>query len=221
MPECGEPLLVSDGRSNHGVFTMCAVATSPRITPEEYLALPDRERFELVDGHLIEVNVNPLSSWVGGRLHRFLDTYVDAHQLGWAWPADNLYRCFPKNPGKVRKPDVSFIRRERMTAEQMIAGIIAIAPDLAAEVVSPNDLALEVDEKVADYLEAGVLLVWVVNPLLRTIRIHRADGSIAGLTEREPLSGEDVVPGFSCPVASLFPAEAALPSNGAAAQAAP
>ena len=196
---------------------MCAVATSAPITPEEYLALPDRERFELIDGQLIEVNASSLSSWVGGRLHRFLDTHVDTHQLGWVWPADNLYRCFPKTPAKVRKPDVSFIRRERMTAELMTAGLITIAPDLAAEVVSPNDLAIEIDEKVADYLEAGVLLVWVVNPLLRTVRIHRADGSLSGLTERDSLSGEDVVPGFSCPVAGLFPPQAALPPNGTVA----
>lgn len=201
---------------------MGAVADTSRITLEDYLALPDHERFELVDGQLVEVNVSALSSWVGGRLHRYLDVYVDAHQLGWVWPADNLYRCFPWDPGKVRKPDVSFIRRDRITPEAMTEGVITLAPDLVAEVVSPNDLAVDVDERVKDYLDAGVPLVWVVNPVLRTIRVHRADGSLTGLTERDELSGENIVPGFACPVAALFPtqtaaapADTARPGNGA------
>ena len=93
-----------------------------------------------------------------------------------------------------------------------------IPPDLVVEVVSPNDLAYEIDEKVQEYLDAGVQLVWVVNPALRTVRIYRADGTISGLHESDELSGENIVPGFHCPIANLFPPRpAAAPSLSAKA----
>ncbi|MDR3636491.1 MAG: Uma2 family endonuclease [Isosphaeraceae bacterium] len=189
------------------------MASTPRITPEEYLALPDHDRFELVDGHLVEVNMSKESSWVGGELYGRLRDVVKRSDLGYVWPADNLYRCFPSDPAQIRKPDVSFIRRERMNWDQPDEGFVGIAPDLVAEVVSPNDLAYEIDEKVEDYLEAGVRLVWVVHPLLRMIRVHRADGSITVLSERENLTGEDVILGFVCPVAALFPTTTKTPSQ--------
>ena len=77
--------------------------------------MPDGKNYELVDGHLVERNMSQLSSWVAGQLYRFarhaLSTKID---LGWAWPADLGYECFPDRPDKVRKPDVSFIRIERL-----------------------------------------------------------------------------------------------------------
>jgi Uma2 family endonuclease len=79
-----------------------------------------------------------------------------------------------------------------------------IPPDLVVEVLSPRDIATELDQKVEEFLRAGVRLVWVVNPDTRTVRIHRLDGSISGLHETDELSGEDVLPGFACPVAALF-----------------
>lgn len=184
---------------------MSAVASTPRITPEQYLALPDHDRFELVDGQLVEVDMSKESSWVGGELYGRLRDWVKPSNVGFVWPADNLYCCFPTDPGGVRKPDVSFIRRERVNWDEPDEGVLTIAPDLVAEVVSPNDLAYHVDRKVQEYLAAGVRLVWVVHPQLRMVRVHRADGSVAVLTERDDLSGEDVVLGFVCPVAALFP----------------
>ncbi len=174
-------------------------------TPADLLAKPDAEGYELVDGRLVERNVGVLSSWVGGRLHRFIDVFIDEQDLGWAWPGDQGYECYLDSPGKVRKPDVSFIRLERMPQGPTSEGYITIPPDLAVEVLSPNDLAYEVENKVVEYLAAGVLLVWVINPETRTIHIHRHDGSVGWLREEDELSGEDVLPGFRCPVSSLFP----------------
>src|SRR6516164_2607030 len=94
--------------------------------------------------------------------------------LGWVFPEGTSYQCFSDAPGKVRKPDVSFIRLERLSAEEAAArGHARIAPELAVEVVSPNDLYEEVDEKVEEWLAAGVQLVWVVSPRLRTVTVHR------------------------------------------------
>ncbi len=174
-------------------------------TPEDLLAMPDRKRYELVDGQLVERNMSALSSWVGGRLHRFIDIFAEERRLGWAWPADQGYTCFPDAPGKLRFPDVSFVSKSRMPEGPTSKGYIHVAPDLAVEVVSPNDLDYDVDRKVVEYLDAGVALVWVVKPDARTVLIYRRDGSISGLRDDGELSGEDVLPGFRCRVASIFP----------------
>ena len=112
---------------------------------------------------------------------------------------------------KVRKPDVSFIAAARMTAEQWNEGFSKLAPDLAVEVLSPNELAIDVDWKLQDYLAAGVRLVWIINPETRIVRIHRQDRSVAEVHAGEELDGEDVVPGFRAPVAELFPPKTAAP----------
>jgi Uma2 family endonuclease len=76
-----------------------------------------------------------------------------------------------------------------------------MAPDLAVEVLSPDDRPGEVLEKVADWLKAGCRLVWVVDPERRLARIYRADGSETHITHEGSLDGEDVLPGFRQPLA--------------------
>jgi Uma2 family endonuclease len=188
---------------------MNIVATKQRCTPEDLLAMPDGDKYELVNGELVERNMGWNSSWVGGRLFFYLTAFLEANPIGRAAPADASYQCYPDAPGKVRRPDVSFIRANRLPAEQDREGHCRIAPDLVVEVASPNDLYYEVEDKVAEYLAAGVRLVWVVNPPTRTIRIHRADGTQGYLREADELNGEDVVPGFRCRGAALFAAPAA------------
>lgn len=185
---------------------MNAVATrTPTVTPEDLLARPDEKDYELVDGQLMERPMSSLSSWVGGQLFRRLDDFVMGNALGFVWPDGNGFRCFPDDPGRVRKPDVSFIGRDRFSVDQLAEGYVPVAPDLVAEVISPNDLATDLEAKVREYLTAGVRLVWVIDPLARTARVHRPDGSAAWLREGDDLSGEDVVPGFRCPLGALFP----------------
>jgi Uma2 family endonuclease len=101
---------------------------------------------------------------------------------------------------------VSFIRLDRYPVKRLSnEGFITIPPDLAVEVISPNDLASELDEKLEEYLRAGVRLIWVINPQTRTLQIFRADRSGSRLHETDELLGEDVVPGFCCPVRALIP----------------
>jgi Uma2 family endonuclease len=142
---------------------------------------------------------------VGGKTYRAVDDFVSKHQFGWAFPADLGYVCFPSAPGKVRRPDVSLIRKERLPEGPTSEGYMYIPPDLAVEVISPNDLAYEVDQKVVEYLDAGVPLVWVINPEARTVRVHRQIRSMGWLREDDELSGEDVLPAFRCRVSKLFP----------------
>jgi Uma2 family endonuclease len=186
-----------------------STAVEKTYTPEDLLAMPDRKKYELVAGHLVERPMSRLSSWVGGQVYTLLNIFVAERQSGWVWPADQGYACYPDAPGKVRFPDVSFIRKERLPDALTSEGYTHIPPDLAVEVLSPNELAYEVENKVLEYLNAGVALVWVINPEARTVYIHRGDGSVGWLREEDELSGEDVVPGFRCHVAVLFPAKPA------------
>jgi Uma2 family endonuclease len=195
---------------------MSTVETPTLYTPEDLLEMPDGDLYELVDGQLVERNMGMWSSYVGSRLLRLLGNFCEDHFHGWLLGPDASYQCFPNRPRLVRKPDVSFIRLGRLPDERAPEGHIRIAPDLAVEVISPKDLAYEIDERVADFLGAGTRLVWVVNPVRRTILIYRADGSIAGVREGGGLDGEDVLPGFRCPVALLFVTPAPPTAGGTA-----
>jgi len=184
---------------------MSTAAPMARITPEDLLAMPDEKSYELVGGQLVERKMGLESSWVGGRLLVRLGRFCEEHALGWVFNADNGYECFAHDPGLVRRPDVSFIRFGRLPGEVLPKGWAKIPPDLAVEAISPNDTAYELDEKLEDYQKAGVPLVWVINPNSRTVRIHRGDGSVGYLHESGELSGEDIIPGFRCPVRELLP----------------
>ena len=89
---------------------MGALADKTVRAPEDLLAMPDEKSYELIDGELVERNMGVLSSWVGGRLYRRLDEFVEDQKLGWVFPADAGFQCFPGSPRTVRKTDVSFIR---------------------------------------------------------------------------------------------------------------
>ena len=119
-----------------------------------------------------------------------------------------LMHLIGDDPDKVRKPDVSFIRAGRLPNDRAPAGWVHIPPDLAVEVLSPGDTAYEVDEKLREYQSVGVLLIWVVNPKTKTVRIHRPQGDPLGpisiLSESDTITGERVLEGFTCPVAEFF-----------------
>ena len=184
---------------------MSSVIERTEITPEELLALPDSKNYELVGGELRERAMGVLTSAVAIRVSSRLFNHVDANQLGNVFDAENGYQCFPDSPKTVRRPDVSFISIERLKNEELGDGWAKIVPDLVVEVLSPNDLIYEVEAKLAEYRRVGVPLIWIVAPPTRSVRVIRRDRSIAEFDAGDILSGEDVVPGFSCRVVDLFP----------------
>jgi Uma2 family endonuclease len=192
---------------------MNLLVPQPTYTADDLLTLPEGDRFELVDGRLVEKDMGARSSHVGGELAYLLKVFNHTNPVGWVLPADASYQFLPDRPNLVRKPDVSFIRLGRLANEELPTGHIRLAPDLAVEVVSPNDLYYEVEEKVREYRQAGVRLVWIVTPPSRSVLVRRLDGTIAEVHEGDELSGEDVVPGFRCRVADIFhvPARAQQP----------
>jgi len=192
---------------------MNLLATKTRYTPEDLLAIPDSDRFELVDGKLVERDMGSESSWVAGELFFRLRAFCGEWKLGWVWPADNGYQCFPGSPNTVRKPDVSFISLGRLPGERPSEGWEQIPPDLAVEVLSPNELASKINRKVQEYRRANVRLVWIIDPDTRTARIHRPDRSATDLEVDDELTGEDVLPGFRCLLRELFPAPRRTPEE--------
>jgi Uma2 family endonuclease len=175
-----------------------------RYTPEDLLTMRDSDNYELVDGQLVERYSGGWASYVAGQTFGLLHEFCMAHHLGWVFPGGATYHCFPDAPATVRRPSVSLVLLGRFPKEELPEGHILIAPDLAAEVVSPLDKVYELDRRVAEYLRAGVRLVWVVNPKACTVRICRPDGSGTTLQAANELTGEDVLPGFRCRVADLF-----------------
>ncbi len=184
---------------------MSATLEKTHVTLEELLASDDAGRFEIVDGQLVEVHVSNLSTLVSSNIMGLLYSHCKSQPIGKALDANAYYQCFGDDGKRARKPDVSFITRERLPATWLEDGYFVIPPDLAVEVISENDTVPEVRRKVEEYLRAGVKLVWEVEPETRTMLIHRQDGTRQMLHDHDTLSGENVVPGFACQVAEFLP----------------
>lgn len=177
------------------------------LSASELLTMPDRDRFELVNGKLVERNKGWESEYIGFKLRNLLFAHCEQNGLGYVSGSNASYQCFeesfPDDPERVRKPDVSFIAIDRMP-EELPEGHCELVPDLAVEVISPNDRYREVEAKIGDYLSAGVRLVWVVDPDRKLVRIHRADGTVEDLQGDDLLTGEEVIPQFQCRVSDIF-----------------
>jgi Uma2 family endonuclease len=174
------------------------------IRLEDSPEVPDKNGFELINGEWVEKIMGGQAGRVAAVVNRRVDHYADAHTQGLFFASDTGYQIFPHKPSRVRKPDGSFIRRGRLPDDKPPRGHVRIPPDLAIEVISPNDLAEDIEERVTDFLEAGTTLMWVLYPSTRTVHVFRQGTGCSRLTASDELSGEDVLPGFVCRVAELF-----------------
>lgn len=138
------------------------------------------------------------------RVARRLADFVRENRLGDVTGARTGFHT-GRDPDTVRAPDVGFVRSERVPTEP-IKGYFQGAPDLAVEVLSPDDRAGEVLAKVRDWLAAGCRRVWVVDPRTRTVSVHRSRSEVAVLSESDTLTDEELLSGFGLPVAELFTA---------------
>jgi Uma2 family endonuclease len=154
------------------------------------------DRVELVAGRVIRMA--PVSFDHGSidtSLAAELSTFVRRKGLGRV--VQNTGFILTRDPDVVRGPDQAFVTAERMAADPPPrAGFWATAPDLVVEIISPGDTAAEVNEKVGDYLRAGVRVVWLVYPGQREVHVVRPDGTARILRETDELDGGDVIPGF-------------------------
>lgn len=179
-------------------------AAGQTCSADDYLTRRDWAEYELADGVLSPRHGGGVVGAVGVALAMYLTLHCRPRRIGHIFGVKCPYRCFPGRPHLVRRPSVSVVRSGRLPDEVVPKGFMTIAPDLAVEVVSPNDLYEEVEAKVNEYLSAGVRLVWVVSPGSKTVLVRRPDRTCAEVGEAGELSGEGVVPGFACKVAELF-----------------
>jgi Uma2 family endonuclease len=195
---------VSDPGRNVGRMSATASTQPLGMTAEELFELPDDGmRHELVEGELRTMSP---AGFDHGRLAlrigaRILD-HVEQHGLGEVLAAETGF-VLRRAPDTVRAPDVAFVAADRVAAGAGRA-FAELAPDLVVEVVSPSDRASEVAAKAAMWLDAGVRLVWVVDPQARLAAVHHPGGLVTVLREDGALDGEDVLPGFRLPLAPLF-----------------
>jgi Uma2 family endonuclease len=175
------------------------------ITAEEFARMPnppDGSRQELIQG--VVVTMPPPGTRHGVcclKIGRRVGGFVDDHNLGTVASNDSGF-VTEKNPDTVRGADVAFWSRQRLPA--IPEGYAEVAPELAVEVVSPEDHFSRVQRKLAHYLKCGVSMVWIVDPEDRSVSVYRPGQPTRILGESETLSGEDVLPGFSCVVGDLL-----------------
>jgi Uma2 family endonuclease len=175
-----------------------AMVTNTRraATEEDLLAMPeDGQKYELVDG---EIRVSPAGdrhSFVAAQLVAVLVAFVKQHRLGYVMGADAGFRLPSKN---VRSPDASFVASGRFPNDRPPDDFGNLAPDLAVEVLSPHDRPRHVLDKVGEYLEAGVRLIWVIDPKKARATVYRSLSDVRKLGAEDSLDGEDVLPGFRC-----------------------
>lgn len=180
----------------------------PLLTAEDLYALPDGDRrYELVEGRLVVSEPPGFGHGeIAVRIAVVLDGFVRPRRLG-AVVVESGY-VLARHPDTVRGPDVSFVRTERLPSRNVAHRYYEGTPDLAVEILSPDDRATEVARKVAGYLRAGTRAVWVLDPESRTLVVHTPDGLARLHASDETVDGGDALPGFSATVASLFPDDA-------------
>ena len=174
------------------------------LTAQELWRLPDvGTRRELVRGEVIE-------AMPPGGQHGAIAVMLAMLLRIWAKHGDGGYvgveagYILAHDPDTVRGPDVSYIRPDRIPATGIPEGFWDLAPDLAVEVVSPNETAEDVRAKVRDFLGAGTPLVWTVYPRTREAIVHTPDGLARTYGSADTLEFPGVLPGFTCVVAELF-----------------
>ena len=159
----------------------------------------DLEGYEYVEGKLIPMAPPTMEHGeISMSLSLLLGVHIRENKLGRLYPADTDFKL----GDRLVKPDIAFVSTARLPENKRQAS--PVAPDLAVEIVSPTDVHYNVIEKALAYLNAGTRLVWIIEPVAKTVTVYRSQKDIKTFTIDDTLSGEDVVEGFSCQIAQLF-----------------
>jgi Uma2 family endonuclease len=179
------------------------VAAKPKLTEEEFLRLPDDGRkYELVDGEAKEVPAGVRHDVLVARIIVFLAPLVRGIGILAASSAG-----FRMVTGNIRSPDVSLILRERLPEGKPPEGFMDGAPDLAIEVISPNEDWAELGRKLGEYFMSGAKEVWLVDPEKVTVTVYKSLTDVQVFHAEDEITGGDLLPEFRCKVADLVAVE--------------
>lgn len=174
-------------------------------TDQEFLALSEKEgHYEIVNGELISMgNSGALHGHIAILISSALFAVVNTHKLGVLFDSSTAFKM--KN-GNKRSPDIAFFAKERLQGmTELPTGFLEGSPDLAVEILSPGNTVEEIEGKITEYFDNGARLVWVISPVQHYVLVYRyAQEPDRLLKSTDYLDGEDVVPGFTLPVADLF-----------------
>ena len=174
------------------------------MTADEFARFRDRKNFELLDGRLsIRPSGARASFFLGNLLFALLD-YTRRCGPEFAVVSSLACRCFPGRPDHVRWASGGGFRTARLTSDDWQAELCPVTPDLIITVRFPGDSAEAVTQRVSDWRSAGTQLLWMIDPDDRTVTAYEASDAVRLYDETDTLTGEPVLPGFSCPVADLF-----------------
>jgi Uma2 family endonuclease len=174
------------------------------LTAEEFFELDIQDgRAELVRGEVVRMSFPGLRHGViAAEIAARLLAFVKAEALGHVFVETGCITA--RNPDTVRDPDVAFVSSEREGGQAPSESFLQVAPDLAVEVISASQRPKQVREKVQDWFAGGSRRVWLVYPRTRNVYVLRSPTSVQILGPADTLSGEELLPGFSCQVAELF-----------------
>lgn len=178
--------------------------TERLLTGEELLAMGSFGPGELVEGRTVPMA--PTEHPHGrceSNFDEHLKSFVKQHKLGQVLVGGvGIYTR--RNPDTVRSADVIFISNERYAQLGKVSGFLDVAPELIVEIIAPGDRWVDVMQKLREYFAIGVRLVWLADLATRTVYGYRSLTDVRVFTEADTLPGDEVLPGFSIPVASLF-----------------
>lgn len=163
--------------------------------------LDAEKEYEIVDGQPVEkVSGGARHSGVGARLSARLVMHCEANNLGGVYGPDTTFKIGRND----RLPDVSFVSAAHIPEEGEPETLWPFAPDLAVEIISPNDLYEKTNSKMREYFDAGVREVWLISPEHKMVTIHHSPTQTTILTENDELTSEDLLPGFRCRISEIF-----------------
>jgi len=172
-------------------------------TDEEFMALPDGDRYELVNGELIIVGNSGMEHGnLGAFLCGLLEIYARRNKLGLTFDSST---AFTMKTGNKRSPDVSFVAKDRLRGlKKLPKGFFQGAPDLAVEIISPSNTFDEIHTKIVEYFDSGSKLVWVIHPDEESVLVYHKPQPDKLLQRSDSLDGETIIPGFTVPLTELF-----------------
>lgn len=193
-------------------MTIAEPMTGPAFDPtapvshryDPYLDAPEDRLFEVVDGKIVEKQLSAYQVWIGNVIQDYLSQHCRERQLGRA--VSEMMFDIPSRSND-RKPDIAFVSYARWPRNKPVPSVNAwpVVPELTVEVVSPTDTLFKVFDKVHEYFEAGVKLVWLIASNLEQAYVYTAPDQVAIVGRDGELSGGEVVPGFRLPMRTLFP----------------